>query len=156
MPEILMSCYIVLFAVFFSETSSFYSTSHFNCYEDKTCHNFAIVSNSAFHRGLSSFNPGLSSFLPRLSSTTSHRTLRSKILLHSQKDPNKNDKDDRAKLWVDRLFDPLVEKYSELPESEQSMIASIYQSAYFMVCLYVGIVLVRAYKAFADHASSSF
>ena len=54
--------------------------------------------------------------------------------------------EDDDKSWVDNIFEPLINKYAELPESEQSMLASIYQSAYFMLCVYIGIVMVRAYK----------
>ncbi len=59
--------------------------------------------------------------------------------------------DEPGATWVDRLFQPLVDRYAELPESDQSMLASIYQSAYFMLCVYIGVLMVRAYKLSLDH-----
>ena len=52
---------------------------------------------------------------------------------------------------LDRLFQPLVDRYAALPEADQSMLASVYQSAYFMLCVYVGVLMVRAYKLSLDH-----
>ena len=65
--------------------------------------------------------------------------------------PNGDDGDGDM-TWFDKIFDPIVKRYSELPEEEQSMLASIYQSVYFMICLYVGILLVKAYKFALDHS----
>ena len=67
-----------------------------------------------------------------------------KVLLWSKQQPE--DEEEANKTWLDRLFEPVISKYAELPESDQSMLASIYQSAYFMVCVYVGIVMVKVYK----------
>ena len=61
------------------------------------------------------------------------------------------DDDERGATWLDRLFQPLVDRYAELPESDQSMLASVYQSAYFMLCVYVGVLMVRAYKLSLNH-----
>jgi hypothetical protein len=60
-----------------------------------------------------------------------------------------NDDDDNEGLTVvDKFFEPLVEKFSELDDKDQASLAFIYQGVYFMVCIYVGVILVRAYKVF--------
>lgn len=61
---------------------------------------------------------------------------------------SKNDDDDQEEglTAVDRFFEPLVEKFSELDDKDQASLAFIYQGTYFMVCIYVGVILVRAYK----------
>ena len=76
----------------------------------------------------------------------------SQALLRSKQQPEDDGDDDTNKTWLDRFFDPIVSKYAELPESDQSMLASIYQSAYFMLCVYVGIVMVKAYKHSIDNS----
>jgi len=48
---------------------------------------------------------------------------------------------------IDRLFQPLVDQFAELNEKDQASLAFIYQGTYFMICIYVGVILVRAYKA---------
>ena len=61
----------------------------------------------------------------------------------------KNDDDEEEGLTVvDKFFEPLVEKFSELDDKDQASLAFIYQGVYFMVCIYVGVILVRAYKVF--------
>ena len=65
----------------------------------------------------------------------------------------KQSPEDEEKTWVDGLFEPIINMYAELPESDQSMLASIYQTAYFMLCVYVGVVMVRAYKFSVEHSA---
>lgn len=68
----------------------------------------------------------------------------------------KNDDDDQEEglTAVDRFFEPLVEKFSQLDDKDQASLAFIYQGTYFMVCIYVGVILVRAYKVLR-HVSPS-
>jgi hypothetical protein len=93
-----------------------------------------------------SSNPGLAAYSRGPISPFLLATRPSRVLLRSKDD----DEEETDKTWVDRIFDPIISKYAELPESDQSMLASIYQSAYFMLCVYVGIVMVKAYKHAVD------
>ena len=97
---------------------------------------------------ISSFRKSNPSVLNRFSFTNQ--------LMLCKKDDKDDGNDDTEKFWIDKLFDPLIDMYSELPESDQSLIASIYQSAYFIVCVYIGIILVRAYKSYIENSASSF
>jgi hypothetical protein len=38
-------------------------------------------------------------------------------------------------------------QYAKLSEDSQKVLAAVYQATYFMLCLYVGVAMVRAYKA---------
>ena len=102
----------------------------------RTIHNIANIH-------LYSSNSGPAAYFRRSTSTVSSAT-RQLVLLRSKQQPE--DDEEANKNWLDRFFDPIISKYAELPESDQSMLASIYQSAYFMVCVYVGIVMVKVYK----------
>jgi hypothetical protein len=104
----------------------------------RTIHNLATIKTRPFSSDLGiAYSRG-----PILNLVSS--THASKVLLRGKQQPEDDEETNRT--WLDRFFDPIVNKYAELPESDQSMLASIYQSAYFMLCVYIGIVMVKAYK----------
>jgi hypothetical protein len=103
----------------------------------RSIHKLANIDRHSSNLGLAAYSRG-----PRIV------TRPSRVLLRSKQQPD--DEEETGKTWVDRMFDPIISKYAELPESDQSMLASIYQSAYFMLCVYVGIVMVKAYKHAVD------
>ena len=92
--------------------------------------------------------PSSIAFPPARSTSAIHRYSWNANILRSKKLPDEDD--DKGETWLDRLFQPIINKYAELPESDQSMLASIYQSAYFMLCVYIGVAMVRAYKHTID------
>ena len=49
-----------------------------------------------------------------------------------------------------------VERFAGLDDSEQEYIAAVYQAAYFGLSIYIGVVLVRAYKASLVAGGSPF
>ncbi len=102
----------------------------------------AVHNIANFHR----HSPGLgpAAYSRGATSTVFSATRQSRALLRCKQQPE--DEEEAGKTWIDRFFDPIISQYAELPESDQSMLASIYQSAYFMLCVYIGIVMVKAYK----------
>ena len=107
----------------------------------RSIHKLANIDRHSSNLGLAAYSRGsISSLLLA--------TRPSRVLLRSKQQPD--DEEETDKTWVDKIFDPIISKYAELPESDQSMLASIYQSAYFMLCVYVGIVMVKAYKHSVD------
>ncbi len=132
--------YLMRYALVFwllSSTASAFPTFH------------SIQSFKNIHHCSSNLRPAAySSNGPTL--TVFSETRPSKVLRRSKQQPE--DEEEADKTWLDRFFDPIISKYAELPESDQSMLASIYQSAYFMLCVYIGIVMVKAYKHSIDNS----
>ena len=65
----------------------------------------------------------------------------------------KQSPEDDEKTWVDGLFEPIVNMYEELSKWDQSMLATIYQTAFYMLCVYVGVEMVKANKFFVAHSA---
>ena len=62
---------------------------------------------------------------PRTTSLTKHWRGGARAL--EAKDGPGGDGDEEGKMWFERIFDPLVEKFAGLPDEEQKAVATVYQ-----------------------------